>query len=97
MKLGSLVDVLGWTHVVVHEPTRGIVELCRRGSARWMMPRWVNVTKVSSATGQTKYYRDAKRSLLKAGFDPDGYKRIPAGRYGGVRMIVVGHIALEPA
>lgn len=62
-----------------------------------MRPAWVERGQCGPVSAHTRYVADAKRSLTKAGFEADGWRRIPAGRYGGVQMIRVDHESMQGA
>lgn len=60
------------------------------GSERWYVPEWHPLTDIKPAT-DNKHRRRAIRWLRKAGFDPDGWRRIDVGRYGAKQTVVVDH------
>lgn len=93
LHLGALVDVAGWTCVVTHELRDGSVQVCRRGSERWMRPSWVAADQCGAVSTHTRYLAAARSALKRIGFDPDGWRRIPTGRYGGVVMVRVDHVS----
>lgn len=65
------------------------------GSERWYVPEWVDIAKVVLPATDNKNTRRARRKLDKAGFDPDGWRRIVVGRYGSQSRVEVDHISLQ--
>lgn len=65
------------------------------GSQRWYVPEWVETSKIVKPAAENKNTRRARRWLDKAGFEPDGWRRIVVGRYGSEFRVEVDHISLQ--
>lgn len=101
MTLGTVVYLHTATrpkvHVIVAEPKNGRVQLAQCGSARWFRPQWHDVGMVGLAIDEKHpHVRRARRMLAKASHDPDGWIRIPCGRYPSIAYYTIGHVNLQP-
>lgn len=99
LRLGQVVMLVGddaSAYVVIAvngDYTKARVAYC--GSARWYVPEWVEASRIVKPTAENKNTRRARRWLDKAGFDPDGWRRILVGRYGSESRVEVDHISLQ--
>lgn len=99
LKLGQIVHVAdddSSAYVVIAingDYTKARLVYC--GSARWYKPEWIETSKIVTPIVGNKNTRRARRWLDKAGFDPDGWRRITVGRYGSAFNVEVDHISLQ--
>jgi len=71
------------------------VQLVYCGSERWYVPKWYEGNQILAPATVNKHSRRARRWLDKAGYDPDGWRRINCGRYGNEQRVTVDHVAMR--
>lgn len=101
VQVGDLVHLIGASkgdaavYLVIAGPFANRVQVTYCGSERWYAPVWHELGQIVKVTAESKHTRRARRWLDKAGHDPDGWKRILVGRYGGEQRVPVTHIDME--
>lgn len=94
---GAIVNVVGDTSsaYVVIATFANRVQLVYCGSERWYVPKWFDLKEVVTPANVNKNSRRALRWLERAGFDPDGWRRISVGRSGSESRVAVDHVSMQ--